>query len=114
MPPLDDEAARADEVAAAVASCASVVRLVADGAGAAVATYLPGRRVEGVRLTQDGVEVSVVARWAPSIPAAAEEIRTAVRRVVGDTPVLVRIADLEVPPDTPASYPPGEGVHDPP
>lgn len=62
----------------------------------AVASYLPGRRVDGVRITQDGsaVEVSVALVFGQPIPAVAEALRSAVRELVGDVAVDVTIVDL--------------------
>lgn len=60
-----------------------------------VATYLPGRRVEGVRLTVDLTEVHVVV-------AADVDLRTVAHEVRGATSPLVRgsvdvfIEDLEL------------------
>jgi hypothetical protein len=88
--------AAADSIAAATTACRSVARMSAGDLGE-VATYLPGRRVEGVRMTDDGVEVHVVARWDVSLPAAADEIRDALKPVVGDLPVSVFIDDVDTP-----------------
>lgn len=84
-----------DEVARLAATCPSVVRLSV-GAGVEVATYLPGRRVEGVRLVDDVVEVHVVARYGPSMSEVAGEVRGAVQPVVGAWPVAVVIEDVDL------------------
>ena len=84
-----------DEVARLAASCPSVARLATGGA-VEVATYLPGRRVAGVRSTAGGIEVHVVARYGPSLPDVAEEVRAAVQPVVGDRPVAVCIDDVDL------------------
>jgi hypothetical protein len=56
-----------DALAAALGACPSVVR-VGSGRPGAVATYLPGRRVTGVRLEADRI---AVVRLSPlSLPAA--------------------------------------------
>jgi uncharacterized alkaline shock family protein YloU len=94
--------AAADSIAAATTSCPSVARMSA-GDLREVVTYLPGRRVEGVRMTDDGVEVHVVVRWDVSLPAAADEIREALTPVVGDLPVSVFIDDVETPDERPGS-----------
>jgi hypothetical protein len=86
----------ADAIAAATTACPSVARMAGDDVGG-VATYLPGRRVEGVRMTDDGIEVHVVARWEVSLPAAAAEIRGALKPIVGELPVSVFIDDVETP-----------------
>ncbi len=90
-PPVDAEA-----VAEVVTRCPSVVRLT-PGPGVESVTYLPGRRVPGVRLGDAGLEVHVVARYGPTMPEVAEEIRGALRPLLGDAPVSVVIHDVDVP-----------------
>ena len=88
----------------AIAECVEALPSVAGLSGGAfgeVATYLPGRRVVGVRATPDGVEVRIVARWGPPLPEVAEEVRRAVGPLAGGAPVLVAIDDIELP--TPAT-----------
>lgn len=58
-----------------------------------VATYLPGRRVTGIRIA-DTCAVHVTVRYPADLFATAERIRAAVRAVV-DVPVDVTIEDLE-------------------
>jgi len=62
-----------------------------------VATYLPGRRVEGVRLRPDGAEVHVVLAWGAPVGATADAIRAAVAPLTGAT-VDVVIQDVAAPP----------------
>jgi len=85
-----------DVIAAAVLACPQVVRL-SGGVAGEVATYLPGRRVAGVRITPSSVEVSVVAPYGPTAADIAAGVRAAVRAVAGPGPVHVMIADLELP-----------------
>jgi hypothetical protein len=88
----------ADAVAAAVSACADVVRL-SGGVLGEVATYLPGRRVNGVRVREDGgVEVHVVARYGPTVAEIAAQVRAAVTAICGPVPVHVGIDDLELDP----------------
>lgn len=63
-----------------------------------VGTYLPGRRVPGVRLTQDGYEVHVVLDWAAPVAGTTDAVRTAVRTLV-DGPVDVVVEDVAGPAD---------------
>jgi hypothetical protein len=88
-------------VAEAALAVPGVARLDA-GAFGEVGTYLPGRRVPGIRFRPDGVEVhiavdrSVLDRHTP-LPELAEQVRLAVAaRVQG--PVHVYIEDLVEPP----------------
>lgn len=84
------------------------------GVGAQAATFLPGRRVTGVRITEQAVEVHVVARYGASLPALAASIRSDVGPFAKGQPVAVFVEDLLVPgaeePTTPvAELPPAPG-----
>ncbi|KJE24952.1 hypothetical protein FF36_00563 [Frankia torreyi] len=74
--------------------------------GAEVATYLPGRRVAGVRVRADRILVQVDCRYGEPLPDLAGRIRAAVRCAAPDCPrVDVVIRDLD-PADGPASVDP--------
>ena len=62
-----------------------------------VASYLPGRRVPGVRATEEELEVHVVARWGSALPALADAVRAAVAPLAPGRPVSVFIEDVEAP-----------------
>jgi hypothetical protein len=90
-------AADADAIATAVLACPSVAGLGGGPAGA-VATYLPGRRVTGVRMRPDGrVVVHVVGHYGPTVAQIAAEVTAAVREVAGPVDVRVGIDDLLLP-----------------
>ncbi len=95
-----------DAVVAAALSCPHVAGM-SGGLAGEVATYLPGRQVAGVRLTEDEVEVHIVARWGPSLPEVADAVRDAVNPVAGGLRTSVYVEDIEVPEDLGA---PGEQV----
>jgi hypothetical protein len=61
-----------------------------------VATYLPGRRLNGLRVRDDGCEVHVVVGYGADIAETAEQVRTAVRSFVSG-PVDVTIEDVAAP-----------------
>ena len=89
-----------ERVAAAVLGHPAVARLDGGPFGS-IASYLPGRRVVGVRAGEgaaasEPVEVAVVVRWpaGASLPVLAEEIAARVRGVAGERPVDVTVADL--------------------
>jgi hypothetical protein len=84
-------------VAVAVESCASVASLSA-GVFGEVASYLPGHRVDGVRMDGDRVEVHVVGRWGVPIPQLADEVRLAAAPLVAGRSVSVVVEDLADPP----------------
>ncbi len=85
-----------DAVAAAVQACPNVARLSA-GTVEEIATYLPGRRVQGIRATDDVLEVHVVAKWGVPLPAVGAEVRQAVGALAGGRSITVAIEDLELP-----------------
>jgi hypothetical protein len=94
-PPPDEELA--DLVARRVLGCPGVDALAGGGLGQ-VATFLPGRRVLGVALHDDVCEVQVVLRLADRpLPEIADQVRQAVRPVVGDRRVDVLVADVVLP-----------------
>jgi hypothetical protein len=84
-----------DTVAALVLACPAVAGLSGGPSGGA-ATYLPGRKVAGVRISPDTVEVHVVARYGPTVGELAGQVRSALAgRVLGRTVDLV-VEDLDV------------------
>lgn len=83
----------ADLVAAATRSVPGVSDLHA-GAFGEVATYLPGRRVTGVRMADALTEVHVVVTMGTPVLATAAAIRAAVQPLVG-TEVQVFVEDVD-------------------
>ncbi|WP_322760137.1 hypothetical protein [Frankia sp. Cr2] len=89
-------------IAAAVARCPAVAAL-SPGVSGNVITYLPDRRVVGVRKVLGGVAVHVIARFGPTIAETAGQIRAAVTAVAPDCERIdVIVDDLEVSLDRPA------------
>ncbi|MEJ8279662.1 Asp23/Gls24 family envelope stress response protein [Pseudonocardia spirodelae] len=90
-----------DRIADAVLSCPGVAQLHAGRFGE-IATYLPGRRVSGIRVdpTAQAVEIHVVGRYPASVAAIADQVRAAVLPVVGDTRVDVVVGDYAGPAET--------------
>ncbi|MCX6408481.1 MAG: hypothetical protein NTV28_16330 [Propionibacteriales bacterium] len=82
----------AERVAAATLGVPGVAGLHAGSFGE-VATYLPGRRVTGVRLRDDDTEVHVVAVMGTRLRDLADAVRSAVSPLV-DTPVRVVVEDV--------------------
>lgn len=94
--PADDvrQPDRADVIAAAVSGVDGVAALHGGLFGEA-ATYLPGRRVTGVRLSDDGVEVHVTVSYGRRVHAVADAVRTAVASLVtGSVDVIVEDVEL--------------------
>lgn len=86
-----------DAVATAVLACPHVASLSA-GTVEEIATYLPGRRVHGVRAQDDVLEIHVVAKWGTPLPEVGAEVRRAVGALAGGRPITVAIEDVELPP----------------
>lgn len=89
-----------DRIAAAVLAVPGVVALHGGEFGE-IATYLPGRRVRGIRLSDDRGEVHIAVRLgisdggSESVLEVAEATRRAVSEVVG-RPIDVVVEDLAV------------------
>ncbi len=116
VPPADSASGSAvidgidvDAVAAAVRGCPGVSGL--DGGPlSGVASYLPGRKVEGIVVRDGRVTVQVRSRWAVPAPELAAVITAMRAPLTGNRPVDVVIADIDDPPRAPApGVPPGEG-----
>lgn len=88
----DDAAEAADLIAAAVLEVPGVAALHA-GTFGEVGTYLPGRRVAGVRTRETGAEVHVTVYYDVAVAEVAERVRQAVEPITG-TKVDVTIADV--------------------
>ncbi|MEQ3553063.1 hypothetical protein WIS52_21560 [Pseudonocardia nematodicida] len=90
----DDAGPDPEAVAAAVLTHPSVLRLDGGPFGS-IASYLPGARVQGVRLG-DPVEIAVVVALGMPFPEIAEGIAARVRAVLGDEAraVDVTVADV--------------------
>jgi hypothetical protein len=93
LPDLPD----ADAIAAAVATCPSVSGL-SGGIAGEIATYLPGRRVSGIRTRPGSVEVHVITKYGSPLHDVDAEVRAAVQAAVpGPLQVDVVLADVEDP-----------------
>jgi len=88
----------ADRVAAAVLTVRGVIGLHG-GMFGETATYLPGRRVPGVRLTEDVTDIHLSLAYGSPIAATAQQVRTAVAALVPG-PVNVTVEDVAPPADT--------------
>jgi len=83
----------AEAIAAAATSVPGVAHL-AGGKFGQIATYAPGRKVNGVRFTGDAVEVHVVAEWVESLPQLADAVRAAVDTLTAGRSVSVFVDDI--------------------
>ena len=89
-----------DAVAAAVRDCAGVSGLDG-GQYREVATYLPGRAVEGVVIAAAGCGCRSGPGGGVEAPLLAAQITTVLAPLTGCRPVDVLIADIDDPPGTP-------------
>jgi uncharacterized alkaline shock family protein YloU len=83
-----------DAVAAATLDCRAVAGLH-DGGKRFVATYLPGRRVIGVRAEDGRVLVSVVLAYGASVETLEKEVRSALAPLVEGREIDVHVADVD-------------------
>lgn len=87
-----DHPTAADDIAAAVRAVPGVSGLHA-GAHGEVGTYLPGRRVAGVRLGADATEVHIAVVMGSSIADVAQRVVAAVEPLT-QAPVQVHVEDV--------------------
>jgi hypothetical protein len=89
-----------DAVAAAAAACPGVAALDGGPFGA-FATYLPGRKVQGVVVGDGRITVQVRSRWGVPAAGLAAMIAAMLTPLTGQRPVDVVIADIDDPPAQP-------------
>ncbi|MEU4396783.1 hypothetical protein [Kribbella sp. NPDC023855] len=82
-------------VAAAVLAVPGVAALHG-GAFGEVATYLPGAKIAGVRITDDRIQVHLAVAAGYPVHDLADAVRAAVRPLAGQ-PVDVTIEDVVLP-----------------
>ena len=92
QPVPTDRILLADAVAAAALAVPGVVALHT-GTFGEVATYLAGRRVDGVQLRPDSCAVHVALAWGAPVLATADRVRAVVGPLAG-TPVDVSVEDV--------------------
>jgi hypothetical protein len=85
-----------DAVAAAVRACPAVDDLDGGRLGG-VATYLPGRRVPGIRLDGDRIEVHVRGLWNQPAALIASQIRGVLATLAAGKVIDVVLADIAEP-----------------
>lgn len=102
--PLTAGGTDADRVAAAVLSCPGVAALHGGRFGE-IATYLPGRRIAGIRVDVAAVEVHVVGRYPAPVADIARQVRSALHPLVGSARVDVVVGDYAAPGESPPVRP---------
>lgn len=90
------EGVNVDALAAAVRSCPAVDDL--DGGPLdTVATYLPGRRVPGIRIGADRASIQVRGKWNVPIRELAEQVLAAVAPLTGGRTMDILVTDVAEP-----------------
>ena len=95
---MSDADLAVEAIAAAVERCPAVARLSAGPLGG-FGTYLPGRRVAGVRVADGAVDIHVVGRWGMPIVDLAAQVRAAVLPLAAGHAVNVVVDDITMPSD---------------
>ena len=84
-----------DSIVTAVLDCSTVAGL-SGGAAGEIATYLPGRRVAGLRIDATRITVHVVGRYGPTMTEISNQVTRAVTPLGAGRQVGVVIEDLQV------------------
>lgn len=98
-----------DALAALVLACPAVAGLSGGPLGSA-ATYLPGRRVSGIRIGDDTVEVHPVLAYGETVSELVRQVRRAVTSHVGVRSVDIVVEDVHVPGEDLTPHTPAEPV----
>ncbi len=94
-PPAPQGGQIVDDVAAAVLTVDGVIALHG-GLFGENATYVPGRRVRGIRIGENATGIHLTATYGAAIPITAQQVRHAVAAVIPG-PVNVTVEDLAPP-----------------
>lgn len=85
-----------DEVHDAVLACPGIAGLGGSTPGA-LATYLPGRRVMGIRVNPESIELEVATRWGAAATQVAAALHAGLQNLAGGRRIDVTIVDIELP-----------------
>jgi hypothetical protein len=85
-----------DRLAAAVEDCPAVDALV-DGPPDWAATYLPRRRISGIRIEGDAVTTQVRLRYGSTVGQLARQVWRAATPLAGPRRVDIVVADISEP-----------------
>lgn len=111
----DPGSTEADLVHAAVLRCAGVAALSA-GTFGEIRSYLPGRTVPGVKVSDEAVEVHIVAHYGPPVTTVAEQVRSALATLLAGRQLLLDVDDIllpgeAIPDEPPESWSPAAASH---
>ena len=82
------------DAVAAIATATPGVAGLHPGMFGEVGTYLPGRRVAGVRVADDAIDVHITVWEDAAVRETAAAVRAAVSRAWPGVPVTVTVEDL--------------------
>lgn len=85
-----------DRIQTAVLSVPAVVALHG-GAYEEIATYLPSRRIAGIRADTEHVEVHVMTRYGTPLVLIGAQIREALHPVLGERTLTIAVDDILLP-----------------
>lgn len=85
-----------DEIAEAARTCPAVAGLHGGRFGQHT-TYLPGRRVAGVKVSSEQILVGVIGCYPAGVSEIASQVRAAVGALAPGVPVTVNVEDLLLP-----------------
>ncbi len=97
MPPTAAAGATDADIVSTIVSNLPDVAGLSVGAFGEVASYLPGRKILGVRVDDDAVEVHIVARYGKALGTIAEQIGSALAPVLAGRPLQVFVDDILLP-----------------
>ncbi len=98
----------ADQIAAVASGCSLVAGMHGGRFGEA-ATYLPRRRVVGVRVTPTELDVHVGGRYPATVAEVDSQLRAALAPYRGDLPLSITIEDY-APPQSYLAVQPAPGL----
>jgi hypothetical protein len=85
-----------DALHAAALACPGIAGVGSAEPGA-LATYLPGRRVTGIRVNPDSIELEVCTRWDASARQVGAALQTSLKEQADGRRIDVTIVDIELP-----------------
>lgn len=89
-------AADPELIARTVDACPAVDQLDFGPAGG-VATYLPGRRIDGVSVDDRVVTVQVRMAWGASVAALNDQVKAVLLPIAGGRRIDVSVSDIALP-----------------
>lgn len=89
-------------IARTVLACPAVESLDSGGPGGP-ATYLPGRRIDGVSVSDSAVSVRVRMSWGTTVAAVDTQIRAVLLPIAGGRRVDITVGDIATPQDAAGS-----------